>query len=249
MGKTKTTETDTRPSYHKFMSKLEQENPTLFQELSEPLKTEQLIDMNYLCLHENKNVPKILPDEEYPEWIWELVPESRKYWWTDLVQTPFENLSQKEKFRLLRKWRKTLMVSNNQWNKSHLGYLGKVRPKYKDPWPSPITKMDIGAYQQNDDYYQDAKRESAWMTKMTKNKKRLESDSDYLRNQNLITDAYEEGQYELMEYKDNDDIDEGQMIDLAKYYGMDAQDTNVDNDNMTKYNVVYDVSPPKSDAK
>ena len=61
--KTKTTETDTRPSYHKFMSNLEKTNPDLFEELSEPLPTEQLIDMNYLCLHENKNVPKIMPDE------------------------------------------------------------------------------------------------------------------------------------------------------------------------------------------
>ena len=68
-SKTKTTETDLRPSYHKFMENMESTNPELFQQLKEPLETEQLIDMNYLCLHENRNAPKVLPDSEYPDWV------------------------------------------------------------------------------------------------------------------------------------------------------------------------------------
>eukprot|EP01083_Nonionella_stella_P218746 784133_1 len=159
--------------------------------MTEALPIDELIDMNYLQLHENRNVPKLLPDNEYPEWVWELVPESRRYWWTDLIQTPFENLSEVEKFQLFRKWRKTLMVSNNMWNKSHLGHLGKVRPRYNDPWPRPLTKMDIHKYQMNDIEYQNAKSDSIQFKRMNTNKKRLESDSDNLKNQNLIPDDFE----------------------------------------------------------
>ena len=77
------------------------------------------------------------------------------------------------------------MVSNNQWNKSHLGKLGKVRGKYNDPWPKPITKMDIKLYQENDRYYQMAAKQAKEYNRFTKNKKRLETDSDYLENQNM----------------------------------------------------------------
>ena len=100
--------------------------------------------------------------------------------------------------------------------------------------------MDIGAYQHDDEHYQRAKIESNVFNKRTKGqrRRRLESDSDYLRNQNLIPNSYEEGQYELMEYQD--DESEAQTIDLAKYYGLDNADISVDNDDM-KYSVVYDV--------
>merc|ERR1711920_876992 len=105
-------------------------------------------------LHENRNPPTVLPDSEYPDWVWGLVPESRRYWWTDLVQTPFENLSEV----------------------AHFGSLGKVRPHYNDPWPKPITKMDIPAFQKEDKHWKEARD---WVRAYNlKNKKRLESDSD-----------------------------------------------------------------------
>eukprot|EP00483_Globobulimina_turgida_P003141 UN03146 len=212
------------------MENIEKTNPDLYNELTQPLPVENLIDMNYLALHENKNVPKVLPDDQYPEWVWELVPESRRYWWTDLIQTPFENLCEVEKFQLFRKWRKTLMISNNSWNKSHLGYLGKVRAKYNDPWPQPLTKMDIHKYQKNDKYYQTAKITSQTYTKRSKNKKRLESNTDYLKNQNLITNDFDKQNILVLNQDEEGDIDidgdgemEPQTIDLAKYYGLDEK--------------------------
>ena len=66
---TKTTETDKRPSYYKFMENMEKTNPDLFEELNQSIPIDELIDMSYLQLHENKNPPKILPDEEYPDWV------------------------------------------------------------------------------------------------------------------------------------------------------------------------------------
>ena len=68
-SKTKTTDIDLRPSYYKFMENMEKTNPDLFKELNDPIPTEDLIDMNYLQLHENRHVPKIMPDEEYPDWV------------------------------------------------------------------------------------------------------------------------------------------------------------------------------------
>ena len=141
------------------------------------------------------------------------------------MQTPFENLSEVEQFQLLRKWRKTLMISNNQWTKSHLGSLGKVRPKYNDPWPRPITKMDIGAYQQEDRYWNEARE---WVKRFNlKNKKRLESDSDYLLNQNMVPV----------------DIEADDTIDLAQYYGLEGgdEDLDVDCDGDKRDGVVYEL--------
>ena len=141
------------------------------------------------------------------------------------MQTPFENLSEVEQFGLLRKWRKTLMISNNQWTKSHLGSLGKVRPRYNDPWPKPLTKMDIPAYQREDRYWNDAKD---WVKRHNlKNKKRLESDSDYLVNQNMV----------------HVDLDQDETIDLAQYYGLEGGegDIDVDCDYDKKDGVVYEV--------
>eukprot|EP01084_Bolivina_argentea_P077169 139893_1 len=247
-SKTKSTEIDQRQPYQKFIQNLQGKNPELYKEMTEALPIDELIDMNYLQLHENRNVPKLLPDNEYPEWVWELVPESRRYWWTDLIQTPFENLSEVEKFQLFRKWRKTLMVSNNMWNKSHLGYLGKVRPRYNDPWPRPLTKMDIHKYQMNDIEYQNAKSDSIQFKRMNTNKKRLESDADYLKNQNLIPDDFEkDNEFVLSEIIDDEGhVMEEQRIDLAKYYGLDGAniDTNVDNDYNKEYGVVFDLKPP-----
>ena len=68
-SKTKTTDTDLRPSYYKFMENMEKSDPDLFKELNDPIPTEELIDMNYLQLHENRHVPKIMSDEEYPDWV------------------------------------------------------------------------------------------------------------------------------------------------------------------------------------
>ena len=67
--KTKSTDIDTRPSYYKFMENMEKQNPELFNELNESIPTEELIDMSYLQLHENKSVPSILTDDEYPDWV------------------------------------------------------------------------------------------------------------------------------------------------------------------------------------
>ena len=63
--------------------------------------------------------------------LWELTPESRVYTWTDLVQTPFENLTEMEKLRLFRKWQKTLIVSNRLWVKSNFGKLQTWRYTHK----------------------------------------------------------------------------------------------------------------------
>lgn len=166
------------------------------------------------------------------------------------MQTPFENLSQVEKFQLLRKWRKTLMVSNNQWNKSHLGKLGQVRGKYNDPWPSPITKMDIKLYQKDDRHYQSALKQTKEVNRSMKNKKRFETDSDYLENQSMYN--MNNDQQLILESEQIDNINqdnheleliEDETIDLAKYYGLDNIDTeiDVDNDNNKKYGIVYDV--------
>ena len=139
------------------------------------------------------------------------------------------------------------MISNNQWNKSHLGKLGKVRPKYNDPWPKPITKMDIKLYQHDDNFYQHALEQTKQNNKFIKNKKRLESDSDYLENQNMYTsshfiDAETDDNMNMID-ENNESVMETETIDLAKYYGLDNVDDNinVDNDRNTKDGVVYDV--------
>ncbi len=120
------------------------------------------------------------------------------------------------------------MISNNQWTKSHLGSLGKVRPRYNDPWPRPLTKMDIPEYQRDDQHWNDAKQ---WVTAFNrKSKSRLESDSDYLINQNMV----------------HVDLEQEDTIDLAQYYGLEGteEQIDVDQDHDKEDGVVYEVKRP-----
>lgn len=117
------------------------------------------------------------------------------------------------------------MISNNEWTKSHLGSLGAVRPRYNDSWPRPITKMDIAAYQQHDKHWNEAKD---FVRRFNlKNKKRLESDSDFLLNQNMVPI----------------DLDAEDTVDLAAYYGMDGEGerVDIDQDRDTQIGVVYEL--------
>ena len=77
--------------------------------------------MSYLNLWENVEPLNVKKDEEYPDWVWELVPESDVYWWTDLVQTPFENLSEIEKDALIQRWHKTKKLADEMWKQSEWG--------------------------------------------------------------------------------------------------------------------------------
>ena len=112
------------------------------------------------------------------------------------------------------------MISNNQWTKSHLGRLGKVRPTYNDPWPKPITKMDIPLYQHNDQQYQVANNEvTQKLNRPRKHRgKRLESDTDFLQNQNMISEHYDQTEEEF----------QFETIDLAKYYGLEHENIDID---------------------
>ncbi|ETO34393.1 hypothetical protein RFI_02699 [Reticulomyxa filosa] len=145
---TKSTAVDQRPPFVKFMELLKENYPEFHQQVAEgDSNVKELVDLSYLQFFEpgknTKHDVKVLPDDAYPDWVWELVPESRVYTWTDLVQTPFENLTEFEKHRLFNKWKKTYRVSNRMWINSVLGKLGTPRPVYKDPWPEPLTVMDV----------------------------------------------------------------------------------------------------------
>ena len=178
--------------------------------------------------------------------VWELVPESRRYWWTDLIQTPFENLSEMEKFGLFRKWRKTLMVANNLWTGSELGKYGRVRPHYDDPWPAPITKLDIW----NKEYYQEIdKMNDPNYDESIDNVYNLDKYIDpqkqkKLQQEDLLTQNMFQSSQFMLNGKGNDD-DTVEAIDLEAYYGLKGESTEVDQDDPIPENVVYQVKHKK----
>ena len=248
--KTYSTDTDLRPSYKKFLDNIEDDNKELYNEIIEPLNPSEMIDMNYLKMYEHKDAPNVLNDDEYPEWLWELTPESRVYNWTDLIQTPFENLSEIEKHGLFRKWKKTLIVSNKMWIRSNLGKLGQVRMEYNDPWPKPITKMDIPKWINND---------SSFIYDMSNidnngNKDDNEQTNMYIRpvlrpkkinkDVHLLNDGSNDDDIINDDINNETDIENElifERINLETYYGMENENINIDDENI-KNNVVYTIA-------
>lgn len=144
------TKIDQRSAFTKLMNTIEEKDEQLFETLADNVSLSSAIDLSYLDLWSNTDSNQLQHDTEYPDWVWKLVPESTMYWWSDLVQTPFENLSDKEKEALLNKWQNTYLLANRMWAQSELGKYGRSRHGYNDLWPEPLTKMDIPAYNTND---------------------------------------------------------------------------------------------------
>ncbi len=234
--KTLTTEVDQRPPFHKFMEFLKNENPELHDELEKPLDLGEVVDMSYLELFESKEAPTVASDDEYPDWVslpfslslplysdlyetkqlWELVPESRVYSWTNLVQTPFENLSEKEMNALFTKWHKTLAIANQLWEGSEFGYLGHPRPYYDDPWPSPFTKMDIWEHDLKKELSDAKKKRRVEM--MEESRKSLSSEDE-----NGAKEEVEGNKEEFVKDSAKHAISSWGEMDLAKHYGMEEE--------------------------
>jgi len=116
--------------------------------------TEQLINFSPLVYKNEVEVPKLKEDSEYPDWLWKIAKDREVYSLADMSRIPFENLSQREKWRLLRVWRATMATSNRMWAKTLGRHNGRVRENYDDPWPEPITRQDYwdGVEEQEDIY-------------------------------------------------------------------------------------------------
>lgn len=116
---------------------------------------EQLINFAPLDFKTNEEPPKLKPDSEYPAWLWNVSMDREIYSLTDLSKIPFENLTMREKWRLIGVWRKTMMCSNNMWRNTLGRNNGRVRTEYDDPWPEPITRQDYwGEIEEQEDLYE-----------------------------------------------------------------------------------------------
>lgn len=116
--------------------------------------TEQMINFSPLIYKNEVEAPKLKPDDEYPDWLWKIAKDREVYSLADLSRIPFENLSQREKWRLLRVWRATMATSNSMWKLTLGRNNGKVRENYDDPWPEPITRQDYwGDVEEQHDIY------------------------------------------------------------------------------------------------
>lgn len=115
---------------------------------------EQIINFSPLVYKNETEPPKLKEDHEYPDWLWRIAKDREVYSLADLSRIPFENLSQREKWRLLRVWRATMATSNSMWKNTLGRNNGRVRENYDDPWPEPITRQDYwGGVEEQEDIY------------------------------------------------------------------------------------------------
>merc|ERR1712129_98195 len=105
-------------------------------------------------------------------------------------------------------------------------------------------------YQRGDEFYERAQRDAKRNARMTKNKKRLESDADYLKNKSLESVDLEEMEMAMAEEDSAGGGERGIEVDLARYYGLEGvgeQEMNVDHVEEGKLGVVYELKHDERD--